>query len=103
MRRADHAAFTQHGHRFGARRPSKDVVYRGPSWHLRTTSISADLERIALLVEKDRACLDRSDEENEDTFVNPRTRFGIQLTLGGLAWCGTSRFPDSQCRRADVS
>jgi hypothetical protein len=28
---------------------------------------------LALLIEKDFACLDRSDEENEDTFVNPNS------------------------------
>jgi hypothetical protein len=28
---------------------------------------------LALLIEKDFACLDRSDEDNEDTFPNPNT------------------------------
>ena len=30
-----------------------------------------DLGSLALLIEKDFACLDRSDEDNEDTFPNP--------------------------------
>jgi len=30
-----------------------------------------DLGSLALLIEKDFACLDRSEEENEDTFPNP--------------------------------
>ena len=30
-----------------------------------------DLGTLALLIEKDFACLDRSDEENKDTFPNP--------------------------------
>lgn len=30
-----------------------------------------DLGALALLVEKDFACLDRSDEDNQDTFANP--------------------------------
>ena len=32
-----------------------------------------DLGTLALLIEKDFACLDRNDEENEDTFPNPNT------------------------------
>jgi len=28
---------------------------------------------LALLIEKDFACLDRSEEDNEDTFPNPNT------------------------------
>jgi hypothetical protein len=32
-----------------------------------------NLGSLALLVEKDFACLDRSDENNEDTFPNPNT------------------------------
>jgi hypothetical protein len=30
-----------------------------------------DLGSLAILIEKDFACLDRSDEDNEDTFPNP--------------------------------
>jgi hypothetical protein len=30
-----------------------------------------DLGSLALLIEKDFACLDRSDEDNQDTFANP--------------------------------
>jgi hypothetical protein len=30
-----------------------------------------DLGTLAILIEKDFACLDRSDEANEDTFPNP--------------------------------
>jgi hypothetical protein len=30
-----------------------------------------ELGALALLIEKDFACLDRSDEDNEDTFANP--------------------------------
>jgi hypothetical protein len=30
-----------------------------------------DLESLALLIEKDFACLDGSDEDNQDTFANP--------------------------------
>lgn len=30
-----------------------------------------DLGSLALLIEKDFACLDRSDEDNQDTFPNP--------------------------------
>jgi hypothetical protein len=32
-----------------------------------------DLGSLALLIEKDFACLDRSQEDNEDTFPNPNT------------------------------
>jgi hypothetical protein len=32
-----------------------------------------DLGSLALLVEKDFACLDRSDEDNQDTFANPNS------------------------------
>jgi hypothetical protein len=31
-----------------------------------------ELGSLALLIEKDFACLDRSDEDNQDTFPNPR-------------------------------
>jgi hypothetical protein len=30
-----------------------------------------DLGSLALLIEKDFACLDRSEEDNQDTFANP--------------------------------
>jgi hypothetical protein len=30
-----------------------------------------ELGSLALLIEKDFACLDRSDEDNKDTFANP--------------------------------
>jgi len=32
-----------------------------------------ELGALALLIEKDFACLDRSDEDNQDTFTNPNT------------------------------
>jgi Family of unknown function (DUF7009) len=32
-----------------------------------------DIGTLALLIEKDFACLDRSEEDNEDTFPNPNT------------------------------
>jgi hypothetical protein len=33
-----------------------------------------ELGALALLIEKDFACLDRSDEDNQDTFANPNAR-----------------------------
>jgi hypothetical protein len=75
---------------------------RSPFWCL-PTKPGCGVPRTKFAFEKDCARLDRSDEENEDIFAKPGTRFGIQLTLGGLAWCGTSRRPDSPCRRSDIS
>jgi hypothetical protein len=38
-----------------------------------------DLGSLALLIEKDFACLDRSDEDNEDTFPNPNAGTACQV------------------------
>jgi hypothetical protein len=38
-----------------------------------------NLESLALLIEKDFACLDRSEEDNHDTFPNPNARTTMRL------------------------
>ena len=38
-----------------------------------------NLGSLALLIEKDFACLDRSDEDNEDTFPNPHAGAACQV------------------------
>ena len=36
-------------------------------------TVDAGHDRLALLVEKEFACLDGKDEDNEDTFANPKS------------------------------
>jgi hypothetical protein len=39
-----------------------------------------EIGSLALLIEKDFACLDRSDEDNEDTFSNPNSGAACQVS-----------------------